>query len=82
MFSIIIVQLAIQARVAGCVQKADSLHDEHRGLHVHHHDQWVHPTTVKNESSFLNKLNLTEHGTKDILDIAGVQDEETAKCKK
>ena len=50
MFSIIIVQLAIQARVAGYVQKADSLHDEHRGLHVHHHDQWVNPTTVKNES--------------------------------
>ena len=58
-------------------EKADSFDDEHHGLHVHHHDLWVHPNTIRNKTKLKNVTTISEHGVKDILGI--IKKEEIAK---
>ena len=77
MYNVIIIQLVLLAKLIGGSEKADSLNDEHHGLHVHHHDQWVHPNTVRNETALKNKTQKPEHGIKDVLGI--VKKEEIAE---
>jgi len=69
MYNVIIIQLVSLAKLIGGSKKADSLNDEHHGLHVHHHDQWVHPNTVRNDTDLRNMTQKPEDGIKDVLGI-------------
>ena len=77
MFNIIIVQLVVLGNLIEGTEKADSLNDEHHGLHVHHHDQWVHPNTLGNETALQNVTKLRKQGINDVLGI--IKKEETAE---
>jgi hypothetical protein len=63
------------------VERADTLHDEHHGLHVHLYDQFLPLSPWKNNSSVVNVTSLPEHehDTKDIFDIADVKEEGIAE---
>ena len=77
MYNIIIVQLVVLVNLIEGSEKADSLNDEHHGLHVHHHDQWVHPNILSNETALQNVTKLREQGINDVLGI--IKKEETAE---
>ena len=77
MINIIIVQLVVLVNLIEGSEKADSLNDEHHGLHVHHHDQWVHPNILSNETALQNVTKLREQGINDVLGI--IKKEETAE---
>ena len=77
MINILIVQLVVLVNLIEGSEKADSLNDEHHGLHVHHHDQWVHPNILSNETALQNVTKLREQEINDVLGI--IKKEETAE---
>ena len=81
MFSVYLLLLTAVSRLVSGEERADTLHDEHHGLHVHLHDQFLPLSLWQNDSSTVNVSSLPEHEhrTKDIFDIADVKEEGIAE---
>ena len=81
MFSVYLLLLTAVSRLVSGEERADTLHDDHHGLHVHLHDQFLPLSLWQNDSSTVNVSSLPEHGhrTKDIFDIADVKEEGIAE---
>ena len=81
MFIVFLLLLTAVSRLVSGEERADTLHDDHHGLHVHLHDQFLPLSLWQNDSSTLNVSSLPEHGhlTKDIFDIADVKEEGIAE---
>ena len=79
MFIVYLLLLTAVSRLVSGEERADTLHDEHHGLHVHLYDQFVSLSMWKNSRSIVNVTSLPEHehenDTTDIFEIADVKEE-------
>ena len=83
MFQVFLLILAAPPSLMSGVKRADTLHDERHGLHVHLYDQFVSFSMWKNSRSIVNVTSLPEHEhehtTTDIFDIANLKEQGIAE---